>query len=243
MKYFYLNNLREFIGKSSLATKLIRPLYHCTLKKWKKQTEKKKFKENAHNVLESFVKCMDDNNLYYTLAFGSLLGAVREKGFIKHDMDIDVFMWAEDYNPSIVACLESSGFKLEYEFIVKGGVLGREQTFVKNDIGIDIFYIYPPINELPYCCDFIMVNDCTSFESQIKKHGGVACRRIELPFKKGRKLTKFEDLEVYIPTNSDELLKFRYGDDYMIPNPKWTPGKTNKYIIHWNGILGKYQAY
>ena len=125
MKYFYLNNLREFIGKSSLATKLIRPLYHCTIKKWKKQTEKKKFKENAQNVLESFVKCMDDNNLYYTLAFGSLLGAVREKGFIKHDMDIDVFMWAEDYNPSIVACLESSGFKLEHEFIVKGGVLGR----------------------------------------------------------------------------------------------------------------------
>lgn len=239
----FVRGLKNLVSRSQFTIKLFRPIYHATLKRFQIANTKKNFRKNACSVLHSFHQCMEENGCFYTLAFGSLLGAIREKGFIKHDFDIDVYMWAEDYDLSLPDKLRKYGFRLAHDFMVGDGKLGREQTFEKNGVGIDIFYVYPPIGELPYCCDFILVKDCTSFVDQMKKYGGVVCRRLELPFEKERIVTKFEDFDIYIPKNAHELLRFRYGDDYMIPNPKWTPGKTNKYIIHWNGILGKYQAY
>ena len=45
-----------------------------------------------------FRKIVEDNNLRYYLAWGSLLGAVRHKGFIPWNDDIDVWMPRKDYN-------------------------------------------------------------------------------------------------------------------------------------------------
>lgn len=234
----YLKNL---VSKSQIAINISRPIYHVTLGKYQIGKMKKNFQENAFSVLQSFHQCMEENSCFYTLAFGSLLGAVREKGFIKHDFDIDVYMWAEDYDPNLPEMLGKYGFKLTHEFEVANGRLGREQTFEKNGIGIDIFYIYPPVSNLPYCCDFIFINECTSFADQMKKNGGVVCRRLELPFIKERELVPFEDFMIYIPKNAHELLSFRYGEDYMTPNPQWTSGKTNEHIIVWHGNLGIYK--
>ena len=41
-------------------------------------------------------KLAKENNFKFVLFFGSLLGAVREKGLIKHDEDIDVIILSED---------------------------------------------------------------------------------------------------------------------------------------------------
>ena len=48
-------------------------------------------------LLKSFDTLCAKLNLQYWLMFGSLLGAVRHKGFIPWDDDLDVGMFHEDY--------------------------------------------------------------------------------------------------------------------------------------------------
>ena len=49
------------------------------------------------SILDRFVQVCTDNGLHYYLAAGSVLGAVRHKGFIPWDDDIDVYMPRKDY--------------------------------------------------------------------------------------------------------------------------------------------------
>ena len=48
-------------------------------------------------ILDVFHKVCSENNLRYSLAYGTLIGAVRHGGFIPWDDDIDLMMPREDY--------------------------------------------------------------------------------------------------------------------------------------------------
>lgn len=53
------------------------------------------------DLLKKLIQFLDDNGLKYTLAFGTLIGAVRHKGFIPWDDDVDIAMPYDDYKKMI----------------------------------------------------------------------------------------------------------------------------------------------
>ena len=50
------------------------------------------------DILSYFVDFCEKHNLQYFLAYGTLIGAIRHKGFIPWDDDVDLQMPRHDYN-------------------------------------------------------------------------------------------------------------------------------------------------
>lgn len=245
MKYKVSNRLIDFahsIAKIPGMKMLLKPFFYPYLEYMSKKRNQQ-FRKHAIDVLQKFANIIDENGIEYTLAFGTLLGAVREKGFIKHDIDIDVAMWAEDWSPNLRKYLENGGFKLLHTHEVDKGLLAREETYSFNNVTIDIFYFYPAIDDYPYCCDFLLQPNTVSRLESMKVYGGCLPRRIELPIKRERMLTEFEGHYFYIPKNAHEILEFRYGESYMTPNPNWGIRSYNCHIVEWKDKLGVYKEY
>lgn len=57
----------------------------------------KKVRDIQLNLLEEFIEVCEKNQLKYYMIYGTLLGAIRHKGYIPWDDDIDVAMPREDY--------------------------------------------------------------------------------------------------------------------------------------------------
>ncbi len=224
----------DFAHKVSMipfAKSLLKPFYY-PIKGLYYRRRMSHFRDNAIVVLSEFDRCMTDNGYHYTLIFGSLLGAIREGGFISHDCDIDTALSIDERNARLYDVLALSGFKLIYRFSIKNGTLGCEETFTYKDTGvtIDIFYIYPAIDSFPYVCCWNYGEGCASYRDTMKKYGGITPRRIELPFTGKSARVSFESIYVSIPENAHQISEFSYGPDYMTPNPNYTVPTEHRYV-------------
>ena len=64
-------------------------------------------------MLDEFLLLCKNNSISFSLGFGSMLGAIRHKGFIPWDDDIDLLIDRDNYKKLQSAILESSFFVLQ----------------------------------------------------------------------------------------------------------------------------------
>lgn len=237
MKYF-LTQRQELIANRVAQIpgmkRLLNPIY-SVYKQSLIRMRNRNYQKYALEMLEQFDKCMTHYGHPYALAFGSMLGAVREHGFIKHDLDVDVTMWYDDYSEELMAHLKEYGFRLRHTFAVEDGRLGREDTIVYKEVSLDIYYLYEPTGQSPYCSgSWEKMEGSINTVDSMRKFGRILAKRIDMPYVHETKRVPFEGkLQLPIPANADELLRFFYGSNYMIPNPEWRDEDSKVVRVPW----------
>lgn len=202
--------------------KCLKPLYHKLFTQRYYAKRRDAFLLKSYDVIGKFDICLKEAGIQYSLGFGSMLGAVREKGIIGHDADMDTLVWAEGDNcKSVKDCLEKAGFIRTRCFLIENGKLGREETYEFNSVPIDVFYIYPPIEKLPYTAYYRPVEGYRTPRISMKKAGRVQAIRLDRPYEKEYILVPFGPLELPIMKHYDPILKACYGENYMIPDPSF----------------------
>lgn len=119
----------------------------------KKLLSLKEIQEEERAILSNTIKFFDDNNIEYYIWAGTFLGAVRHKGFIPWDDDIDLIITRDNYNKLIKILRKNNkisdnifaiGFDLKnsdwpYLKIINDSVLIEESAGCNEYLNIDIF--------------------------------------------------------------------------------------------------------
>ena len=105
-------------------------------------------------ILKEIDRLCRKHNIYYTLAYGTLIGAIRHKGFIPWDDDIDIFMTRDNFDKFISVINEmdkkffyvdsfyNKHYGLRFGKVMMNGTIMQEQVTSKKvpcGIFVDLF--------------------------------------------------------------------------------------------------------
>lgn len=209
-----LNKIKDILSKLGLFN-IVRSLMMPLHNKYRSFI----FKKHADKAFEGFLNIFEKLKINYWIEFGTLLGAIREKDFIEHDLDIDFAMKYEEKDEKLETELFKAGFIKQKEIIVKSNnKVAYEAYSYKNKFNIDIYYFFEDENNYIFY-EFIREKNL-SYGETIKKNGGLFVEQIKFPKFKTQKY-KFKTFNVNIPENSEKHLIRIYGKDYMTPKKNW----------------------
>lgn len=122
------------------------------------------------DLLDSIAEFCDRHGLRYFLGYGTLLGAIRHKGFIPWDDDIDLIMPRPDY---AIFCKEYSGCNGNYQVLYSGNDKDYAVPFAKvHDVRTRYQESYSEINNYGVFVDIFPL-DGLGETKQIKKCANV----------------------------------------------------------------------
>ncbi len=172
--------------------------------------EKKEIKEKIIYGLKTIDHIFNKHNIYYTAAYGTLLGAVRHWDMIPWDDDADLNVWRKDYEKIL---------SLKDEFKSYGLILEADWKLIK--------VYFDTKNKFPFIDLFIneavngkLIRCSEPFEKKclpINKVNDWWWKWIDYPSEwiEKRKRFKFGSIEIWGPVEPEKVLKYWYGQDCL----------------------------
>lgn len=173
-------------------------------------------RELARKDLIDIKKALDSKGIKFFLAYGVVLGAIREKDFIEHDDDIDLIITQKltyKEKKDIGWLLHDIGFQTNSDILwnVYGrfeenqfGYNGTDETgiiAVRRGIPVSVMFFYD--NGKEWMC--------------IPRRGGIPVLTVPYKFLEKGKTIKFKGEKFLIPSPTIEYLEYTYGKDWKTP--------------------------
>jgi len=166
-------------------------------------------------------KIFNKHNIYYTIAYGTLLGAVRHWDMIQWDDDADIHILRKDIKKIM---------KLENEFKKHGIILKKDWKLLKLYFNEKE---YPFIDLFPIDSIDGKTKRCRPFSKKCEQiNQGWWTSWYDFPFEwlKERKRLKFGNLTLWAPKETMKLLNFWYGKNCL----------KECYSANYDHVTGKY---
>lgn len=102
-------------------------------------------------ICDAVDKFCRKNNIKYFIAYGTLIGAIRHKGFIPWDDDLDIMMLRDDYENftkifkdsryKLVNCYNDKGYNFQFARVYDTQTCWYKKGIKSNGIGIDVYIV------------------------------------------------------------------------------------------------------
>eukprot|EP00894_Picocystis_sp_ML_P004040 jgi/Pico_ML_1/54557/g4889.t1 len=156
------------------------------------------------DIFLTVVPVLNETNVDYWADFGTLLGMHREGDLILHDNDVDVVLLDPDWKeiiPALEKTLESRGYQLKVTETVDKET-GKLYTWVRV---WGLCGAFADLYAANLCQDGDMI--------KLYNEGLKIPKRLIFP----RRSMRFRGTEVSVPGRIEDVLEYRYGEDYMVP--------------------------
>lgn len=216
--------MREFLVRLSQWL----GIYQAMMKldtKIQMRKQNKAFMKYGLEALREAEAAADEAGCRLFLAFGSLLGAYREKGFIPFDCDLDTGMLASEHSEAFVDAMRRHGLSLLRQYYVKQSGRICEDKYDYHGVHLDVHYFYPVADD-SICCELCLPHESKPWREANASDGFPAIVRT-VP-STGFSKQDFLGIRVYMPNDTESWLKTLYGEHFMTPDPHWTMGDHKK---------------
>lgn len=174
-------------------------------------------KYGVETVFEVDAACREAGIIAFP-TFGTLLGAIRDKGFIPYDYDIDMAIMYSQYSEKLHQSMKNHGFVLKKQIYIKSrDNLITEETYSRKGIGVDIYFYFEEGNDVyiysPRHHEYKEWKDANATD-------GFPVARSYVPKSEFEKID-FLGININVPVKAHEWLKDIYSDSYMTPIKSW----------------------
>lgn len=185
--------------------------------------KKKMLHRYGYHLLEDLNRVFKSASVPYFVDFGTLLGMVRDNGFIAHDIDIDLGVIATKKQQIMIRkALQDAGHKLWRTYRIDDNIVQESYHYMswinKPLIRFDINYY---VNDDEYSKTWLFYREPDTYYPP-----GIR-NVVELVYSRIEKIStlQIKGHTIPVPYNAQRILEEKYGPNWKVPDPNW---------IYWN---------
>ena len=200
--------------------KWLMDLWRHVIKGYIVRSRRYRLQKHGAEIFRKVQDILSPMKVPYFAAYGTLLGLVRENGFISHDDDVD-FGILPGFNRRVamLQALLKGGFEFRRAFVRDGQIV--ELSFRYKKVPVDFFFWGTDGNKT-----WGDVFSTGGFYPKANERAvALSTTRSIFPQLGGVKAIDLFNMKIPIPDNPEEMLEAMYGENWRVPVLDWQGSK------------------